>query len=721
MTSITLAGLGKRYGQMTAVDDLSLKVEEGEFVTILGPSGSGKTTVLSMIAGLTAPSSGSICLGDREVTSLPPARRNIGLVFQSYALFPHLTVRSNIAFPLTVRKISALETDRRVEEVIKLLRLGGLADRRPSELSGGQQQRVALARAIVFQPDILLLDEPMAALDRKLREEVQVELRRLQRSLGTTTLLVTHDQEEALSLSDRVLVMDGGRLQQLDTPKKLYSCPRNSFVAGFLGTANLLDGVVRQGSAGPVLVLDNGEAMPISRGPYAPGERLRIVIRPERAQLAYALDGRTGLSGRVGDAVFLGQTVRYHIDVGLGKAFVASVSDGRKVFSVGEEVVVTWTERDAWPLLEGTRPAPADTAFQEVTPGVETTMLNRRAYLQLGAGFALTTAIMGVRRSGAQQAMAKEIRVIAAGGQSGESVQLGYIDPFMTKTGIKVVREDTTGTPLGKLRAMVESGRIDAVLHEIGGSALAQATALGLVEPLDWAKIDPAPIFPEAHNSHGLGYQYFSVIPAWRADVKAIANWADFWDAQKFPGKRSLPDIPYYALPIALLADGVGPDALYPIDLDRAFKSLDRIKAHVSVWWGTGAQAPQLLGDNEVQYAAVYSGRVMGNVKFGHTFNQGLLGIGYFVIAKGAADDQKLAAYGLLHEMTLAKNQAEAAKVVSYSGNSPELDPLLPKERLGEFPTAKANKAREILPNDRFWFDNAAVVEKRWQQFKLTL
>jgi putative spermidine/putrescine transport system substrate-binding protein len=342
--------------------------------------------------------------------------------------------------------------------------------------------------------------------------------------------------------------------------------------------------------------------------------------------------------------------------------------------------------------------------------------------LQQVSSFAVIAGVLTRPEVARGQTMpAKEIRIIAAGGQSGESVQLGYINPFTAKTGVKVVREDTTGTPLGKLRAMVESGRIDSVLHEIGGAALAQATALGLVEPLDWAKIAPATIFPEARNSHGLGYQYFSVIPAWRADATSIADWRDFWDAQKYPGKRSLPDIPYYALPIALLADGVAPDALYPIDLDRAFKSLDRVKQHVSVWWTTGAQAPQLLGDNEVQYAAVYSGRVVGNARLRHTFNQGLLGIGYFVIAKGAAEDQKLAAHGLLHEMTLAKNQAEAAKIVSYTGNSPDLDPLLPGERLAEFPTTRENKAKQILPNDRYWFDNAAVVEKRWQQFKLTL
>jgi ABC-type Fe3+/spermidine/putrescine transport system ATPase subunit/spermidine/putrescine-binding protein len=721
MTSITLAGLSKHYGQVTAVDELSLKVEEGEFVTILGPSGSGKTTVLSLIAGLTSPSSGSIRLGEREVTTLPPARRNIGLVFQSYALFPHLTARGNIAFPLAVRKMPAMEIHRRVEKAMALLRLSGLEDRRPSQLSGGQQQRVALARAIVFEPDILLLDEPMAALDRKLREEVQVELRHVQRTLGTTTLLVTHDQEEALSLSDRVLVMEGGRLQQLGTPQELYLRPQNAFVAGFLGAANLLDGAVRYESGRCVLLLENGAAMPLRTGAWAQDESLRVIVRPERARLLPRGKDRNGLPGRILDVIYLGQMVRYRVDIGLERAFVAAMADGTGVFNAGDEVLITWAEQDVWPLPKAPGKGAAEQITEQATRNKESMMLSRRASLQLGASAALAAAIMGPRRGAAQAAAAKEIRIIAAGGQSGESVQVGYINPFIARTGIKVIREDTTGTPLGKLRAMVESGRIDAVLHEIGGSALAQATALGLVEPLDWGKIDPAPMFPEARHSHGLGYQYFSVIPAWRADATGMSDWREFWNAEKFPGKRSLPDIPYYALPIALLADGVAPDALYPIDLDRAFKNLDRIKPHVSVWWGTGAQAPQLLADNEVQYAAVYSGRVTGNAKFKLTFNQGLLGIGYFVISKGAAEDQKLAAYGLLREMTLPQNQAAAAKIVSYTGNSPDLDPLLPKERLGEFPTAKENKARQVLPNDRYWFDNAQAVEKRWQQFKLTL
>ncbi|HEY4069688.1 MAG TPA: extracellular solute-binding protein, partial [Burkholderiaceae bacterium] len=301
--------------------------------------------------------------------------------------------------------------------------------------------------------------------------------------------------------------------------------------------------------------------------------------------------------------------------------------------------------------------------------------MDRRQFIRNSAALALPVSMSELAWSAESvPGAATEIRMLAAGGQSGDALQAGYINPFTSKTGIKVVREDITGTPFGKLRAMVESGRIDSVLLEIGGSGVTQAQSLGLIEPLRWDLINAPGIFPESKQSHGIGYQYFSVTPAWRADAKPIATWADFWDVKRFPGKRSLPDIPYYTLLIALLADGVKPENLYPVDVERAYASLARIKDDVAVWWGTGAQAPQLMADNEIQYAAVYSGRVAGNPKLAFTYNQGLLNISYFVVPKGASEDQKLAAYRFLHELTLPENQAEAAKIVAYSGNSPEMD-----------------------------------------------
>src|SRR5436309_11335761 len=252
MSAITLDGVSKHYAAVRAVEGVDLEVKPGEFVTILGPSGSGKSTLLNLIAGLTDPSAGRIWIGGRDVTWLPSAKRNVGLVFQSYALFPNMSAAANVGFPLAARGMRGAEAAARVEEALRLVRMTGLERRRPSQLSGGQQQRVALARAIVFKPDILLLDEPLAALDRKLREELQVELKQLQRTLRVTTILVTHDQEEALSLSDRIMVLDESRTQQVANPAEAYLKPANRFVAEFLGIANFValpDG--RQGLVRP--------------------------------------------------------------------------------------------------------------------------------------------------------------------------------------------------------------------------------------------------------------------------------------------------------------------------------------------------------------------------------------------------------------------------------------------------------------------------------------
>ncbi|WP_422015484.1 ABC transporter ATP-binding protein [Reyranella sp.] len=319
MSDIRLEGVTRRYGTFAAADQVDLSVTQGEFVTILGPSGSGKTTLLSLIAGLNRPTSGRIFIGGRDVTHATAQERNIGLVFQSYALFPHMTVLENVLFPLGVRKIGGAEADRLARDALKLVRLDGLEGRRPSQLSGGQQQRVALARAVVFKPDILLLDEPLGALDRKLREELQVELKQLQRSLGVTTLLVTHDQEEALSLSDRIMVLDKGRTQQVAAPTEAYLRPANRFVAEFLGIANFV-------------------ALPDGR---------QGVVRPERVRLAAEGQGRPA---RVVEAIYLGQMVRYHLAVDGNQSVVASVPFLGTAHAPGERVSVSWESADVWPV-----------------------------------------------------------------------------------------------------------------------------------------------------------------------------------------------------------------------------------------------------------------------------------------------------------------------------------------------------------------------------------
>jgi spermidine/putrescine ABC transporter ATP-binding subunit len=352
MSTIDLIGVAKRYGSVSAIDDVHLHVEEGELVTILGPSGSGKTTLLTMIAGLNSPSAGRIDIGGRDVTFLPAARRNVGLVFQSYALFPHMSVYDNVAFPLSVRHQDQAEIRRRVAEALRLVRLAGFERRRPSQLSGGQQQRVALARALVFEPEILLLDEPLGALDRKLREQLQVELRQLQRSLGITTILVTHDQEEALSLSDRLVVLDEGRVQQIGTPEEAYLQPSNRFVADFLGTANLFEGVVQRDDVGWCIRLGDGEAVRCADPGIPPGREAAAIVRPERLTVEPAATGPQtpgdGLLATVTDVIYLGQSLRYHLQSGQHKDVVATSTDRGARFAAGTAVRLTWRPDDVW-------------------------------------------------------------------------------------------------------------------------------------------------------------------------------------------------------------------------------------------------------------------------------------------------------------------------------------------------------------------------------------
>ena len=355
MSAITLDGVSKHYGGVRAVEDIALEVKPGEFVTVLGPSGSGKSTLLNLIAGLIEPTAGRILIGGRDVTLLPAAQRNVGLVFQSYALFPNMSVAGNVAFPLAVRGLSRAEIGERVEEALRRVRLTGLERRRPSQLSGGQQQRVALARAIVFKPEILLLDEPLAALDRKLREDVRVELLHLQRSLGITTILVTHDQEEALSLSDRVVVLDAGRVRQVDRPDDAYLRPNSRFVAEFLGTANFLEGTAEPGPDGWTIRLNGGLVVPSGDPRRPPMTRVCGVLRPERVYLGRRGAGGSegsrpagGLEARVTEAIYLGQSVRYHLRLNGGPDMIVVAADREGRHEPGEVVHISWLDADVW-------------------------------------------------------------------------------------------------------------------------------------------------------------------------------------------------------------------------------------------------------------------------------------------------------------------------------------------------------------------------------------
>ncbi|MBM3530492.1 MAG: ABC transporter ATP-binding protein [Alphaproteobacteria bacterium] len=316
------------YGGTAVLDDVSLDVEQGEFFAFLGPSGSGKTTLLRLIAGFGAPAQGRILIGGRDVTSLPPWSRNVGMVFQSYALWPHMTVAKNVAFGLERRKLSRKEIARKVDAALELVELTAFANRRPAQLSGGQQQRVALARTIVIEPEVLLLDEPLSNLDAKLRVEMRTELKALQRKLGITAIYVTHDQEEANAVADRIAVLDGGRIQQIGTPGELYDRPANRFVATFLGTANLIEGHVQGGRfAADGFALD---------GIAAPDGPACIAIRPQDIELG-AFSG--GVAAVLVEREFLGSTMRYRLRVG-SRAIVVDAPHhrGAKSYAVGGTV-----------------------------------------------------------------------------------------------------------------------------------------------------------------------------------------------------------------------------------------------------------------------------------------------------------------------------------------------------------------------------------------------
>lgn len=311
---LVLEGLVKKYGNVTAVSDVSFDIHAGEFVSILGPSGSGKTTLLMMIAGFEMPNTGRVLLGGEDITYTAPNRRNVGMVFQKYALFPHMTVAQNIAFPLKMRSFEKTEIADKVNGALSLVRMSGFEDRYPNQLSGGQQQRIAVARALVFEPPVLLMDEPLGALDKKLREEMQLEIKSLQQRLGVTVVYVTHDQEEALTMSDRVAVMDSASLVQIGTPKELYQAPNSSLVAGFIGKMNFLEGVLHLApSTQPHIQISEDVALPLSGvkslqlGELTDGQVVKMAMRPERVAISVAgKGGAKGLRCTVQSVIFAG-------------------------------------------------------------------------------------------------------------------------------------------------------------------------------------------------------------------------------------------------------------------------------------------------------------------------------------------------------------------------------------------------------------------------------
>jgi putative spermidine/putrescine transport system ATP-binding protein len=352
--ALRLESLIKRYGELHAVDDVSLDVRPGEFLTLLGPSGSGKTTTLKIVAGFANPDSGRVVLDDRDLTRVPPYKRDVGMVFQNYALFPHMTASQNVAFPLEMRRVPRDEVRRRTESALERMHLAGLRDRYPRQLSGGQQQRVAVARAIVYEPRLLLMDEPLGALDKKLRESLQLELMHLSHELAVTVLYVTHDQDEALVMSDRIAVYRDGRIQQLGTGEELYERPVSRFVAEFVGESNLFSGRIASNApivdhdGGPIRVTDDE----LRRSGLRAGELALVMVRPERVRLLpegapLPEDAATVLPGRIKEAIYMGTVRKVAVDLADGRTVTARLpSNDDAGLPASGEVRVTWPIRD---------------------------------------------------------------------------------------------------------------------------------------------------------------------------------------------------------------------------------------------------------------------------------------------------------------------------------------------------------------------------------------
>jgi spermidine/putrescine ABC transporter ATP-binding subunit len=351
---LQLIELTKIYGDVVAADRVTLDIAPGEFITLLGPSGSGKTTTLMMVAGFVIPTSGQILVNGEDIAFRPPHKRNIGMVFQNYALFPHMTIAENIAFPLKMRKWPRDRIEQAVREALQLVRLPGFEQRYPRQLSGGQQQRVALARALVFRPPVLLMDEPLGALDKKLREEMQLEIKHIQESLNITTIYVTHDQEEALTMSDRIAVMRDGRIEQIGTPRELYEQPASEFVASFIGESNFLMGRLERQDGHAYLVTEDGWRVAIPDAEDLPaGEQVTVALRPERIVLGERR-GENHAEATIEEIIYMGEATKFRVRL-LGDRLLTVKQPTRLEtmrWQRGERVLLSWQAEDAV-LLQG--------------------------------------------------------------------------------------------------------------------------------------------------------------------------------------------------------------------------------------------------------------------------------------------------------------------------------------------------------------------------------
>jgi len=354
---ISLQGVTKKFGPLTVIEDLDLDIKKGEFVSLLGPSGSGKTTLLMLLAGFERPSGGTLLVGGKRIDNLPPYRRNMGVVFQNYALFPHMNVHDNVAFPLKMRRLPRAEIETRVQRALAMVQLADLAHRRPSALSGGQQQRIALARALVFEPEVVLMDEPLGALDKNLREQMQLDIRALHRQLGLTIVFVTHDQGEALTMSDRIAVFNHGKIEQIGSPQAIYDQPQTRFVAEFIGETNFIEGKITANQGNQVCFTSTGGLSLIAQCPPTRMAELSqrtpaFSIRPERIVLNPLIETSTpdlanSLSAQIMDSVYHGDHLRL-VARAQNETFIIKGTRGQEQLKIGDAVKLSFDPADIW-------------------------------------------------------------------------------------------------------------------------------------------------------------------------------------------------------------------------------------------------------------------------------------------------------------------------------------------------------------------------------------
>ena len=685
---IRFAGVGKHFGAVEAVRPTDLAVAQGEFFTLLGPSGSGKTTLLNVTAGYVAPSAGRVFIGDADVTDLPPRRRNVGMVFQSYALFPHLDVFENVAYGLRVRRLPAAEIQRRVAAALATLQLDGLGDRRIAQLSGGQQQRVALARALVIEPSVLLMDEPLGALDRQLRKQVQLELRHLHQRMGRTTLYVTHDQEEALVLSDRIGVMRAGRLEQVGTARELYERPASVFVAGFLGESNLLGGQVARlegeraelrGAwlAGPDPGRGGAGSPRRSQGDGAGPPRARPARPRRRPTRSTRASRRSSTSGTWWPCACW-RPDRRPSGAGASPGMASLRARRSRPASGARTCASCRTDGDH------ARFQPRHT-IRNATATRRFTMITRRRFLGGAAGLALATGLPHPARG-----QGRPFVFCSWGGALSAMEKEAMVDPAAKKLGVEVTHASPTA--YAKIKAMVEAKRPEWDLVDVGGRFIFQGRDQDLVEPIDYKIVDRSLLPAHWYASHGVYTSAGGTVIAYNTarfpEGKGPQSWKDFWDVKTFPGPRGLYKSLYYTYEAAMLGAGVSRTEVYPLTDEKvklALARLTELKPHVKVWWTAGAQPPQLLASGELAMSSAWNGRILAVMKekapVTLTYKDGIAWANAWVVVKGTP--YKDVAMKMINEAIAEEAQTRLLPIGVYAPlNLKALAKATPDQRL---------------------------------------